>query len=377
MMRMIFKASFMVFSRLSGSGVPPPLSLTVGLTNQCNSRCETCDVWENLVHDFSAEEYEKTFQKFPAPVGWITFTGGEPFLRKDFSEIVTLAVKYLKPGVVTIPTNGILTEKIVEDVTVILKNCPRTRFVVNVSLDGVGEKHDAVRKVPGNFRKFLQTFHALKALSNPFLTVGVGTVISKYNAQGIPEILEFIKTLKPDSHVCEVAENRKELGVQNKPIAPDLTEYENAVSQAASALRVFSGYSLGRFTRALRLVYYKLSIETLRRKTQVIPCYAGFASAQLSPSGEVWECATRADSLGNLRDHDYDFMKIWKGDRARKIRVSIRKKECYCPLANASYLNMMFHPVYLFKVIWELIKPNSKTRSSQLPVPTFQLTDNR
>jgi hypothetical protein len=49
----------------------------------------------------------------------------------------------------------------------------------------------------------------------------------------------------------------------------------------------------------------------------------------------------RADNLGNLRDHNYDFKEIWFGEKIQEVRRSIAAKECHCPLANASYTNML------------------------------------
>lgn len=108
---------------------------------------------------------------------------------------------------------------------------------------------------------------------------------------------------------------------------------------------------LSRLTRSLRKNYYQLVKKILKKETQVIPCYAGFASAQISAEGEVWPCCVRADNMGNLRENDYNFQKIWLGENARKIRKSIKNKECWCPLASASYTNMLMHNSSLFRVI--------------------------
>ena len=76
---------------------------------------------------------------------------------------------------------------------------------------------------------------------------------------------------------------------------------------------------------------------------QVIPCYAGTASAQIAPDGDVWSCCVRAEPLGNLRDVEYDFGKIWFGEKAERDRAMVRSCGCACPLANASYTNMLMH----------------------------------
>ena len=110
------------------------------------------------------------------------------------------------------------------------------------------------------------------------------------------------------------------------------------------------GVGLARIARAFRLRYYELVKQTLARREQVLPCYAGVASAQIAPDGDVWACCVRAEPLGNLRDVDYDFAKIWRGAKADAMRRSIKNKECCCPLANAGYTNMLMHAPTLWRV---------------------------
>jgi hypothetical protein len=67
------------------------------------------------------------------------------------------------------------------------------------------------------------------------------------------------------------------------------------------------------------------------------------ASAQIAPNGDVWTCCIRAQSMGNLRENDYDFGTVWRSGKADQLRRSIKAGECYCPLANAAYTNMLTH----------------------------------
>jgi hypothetical protein len=78
-------------------------------------------------------------------------------------------------------------------------------------------------------------------------------------------------------------------------------------------------------------------------KKQQIPSYAGYASAQISPTGDVWECAVYASSIGNLREYDYDFKKLWNSKEVKCIRSKVKQNHP-CPLANENYTNMLFNP---------------------------------
>ncbi len=74
--------------------------------------------------------------------------------------------------------------------------------------------------------------------------------------------------------------------------------------------------------RTLRVEYHKL-VKRILDEQQVIDCYAGWVSAQIHANGTVWSCYVRADDLGNLGDHNYDFKEIWFGEKIKQVRRSI------------------------------------------------------
>ena len=91
----------------------------------------------------------------------------------------------------------------------------------------------------------------------------------------------------------------------------------------------------------------------------MIACYAGWVSAQIYADGTVWPCCVRADKLGNLREHGYDFRSIWFGEEIKEVRKSIAAKECHCPLANASYTNMLHDVPTLARVARKVLGAKS------------------
>jgi hypothetical protein len=60
--------------------------------------------------------------------------------------------------------------------------------------------------------------------------------------------------------------------------------------------------------------------------------------------------------MGNLRETGFDFMKVWTSARADDMRGSIRRGECFCPLANAAYSSMLCDPSSLMRVGWQWMK---------------------
>ena len=189
--------------------------------------------------------------------------------------------------------------------------------------------------------KAIETFKKLKNLTYSNLTVGIHTVISRYNVDNFNKIYKELSKLKPDSYITEIAEERVELGTIGEEITPTLEDYSRAIDFLSQRIKEQQYNGISNITQSFRIQYYELVKKILKEKRQILPCYAGFISAQLTPDGEVWACCIKAESLGNLRQVNYDFKKVWFSDKAQKIRKVIRQKKCFCPLANASYTNML------------------------------------
>lgn len=334
-----------------------PFNITLGLTYKCNSRCQTCNIWKKEKgKELSLEEYEKIFKGIGCSPAEVILTGGEPFLREEIVQICRLISQYLRPKAIIIPTNGILAGLIVEKVKEIVSCLPKTKIILNLSLDGTESLHDQIRGVPGNFEKAVEAFRGLNAIRNKNFDLKIHTVISKFNVEKIPQIYQGIKEyfgLVPI--ITEIAEERMELGTVGSGIAPLVEDYTKSVNFLIAEIKKEKFKELDRITQAFRLEYYELVKRILLNKKQAIPCYAGIASAQITPDGEVWACCVKAESMGNLRQENYNFKKIWRSDKAKNIRKSIKERKCYCPLANASYTNMFFYPPALFKVVLRLL----------------------
>jgi sulfatase maturation enzyme AslB (radical SAM superfamily) len=233
--------------------------------------------------------------------------------------------------------------------------CPKTQVIINLSLDGVEEDHDRIRGIDGSFEKALETYRGLRALESPNLTLGVHTVVSVHNVEKIPSIYAYVaRELSPDSFITEIAEERVELDTLGASITPTASQYAGAVDFLIERIKEQNYSGISRITQSFRVRYYELVKRYLGTGSQPIPCYAGVASAQISPDGHVWFCCIKADSMGNLRDVDYDFRRIWFDERAAAERRRVRAGECACPLANAAYTNMLMHVPTVAGVAFEV-----------------------
>ena len=335
-----------------------PMSLTVSITQKCNSKCKTCNIWKDPRNrqpnnELTLNEYEKIFKSIGNSVIWYTLSGGEPFLRKDIVDIARLIIKYSAPKIMIIPTNGLLRDRIVSGTESILRILPSgSTLIVNVSLDGIDEKHDEIRGIPGNFNKFLETFAALKELKKTYphsFELGVHSVVSRFNVENISELFDYVKNnLSPDSYICEIAENREELLNIEDNITPAIDIYEKTIRSLQHEIResLLHNKGITGLIQAFRLQYYDYVVTEMREKRRIIPCYAGRVSVQISPWGDVWPCcilAYKAD-MGNLREFELEFNKLWYSEKAIKVRNKVFKGDCYCPVANIHYTNMALTP---------------------------------
>lgn len=335
-----------------------PFSLVVSVSYRCNSKCRTCDVWRKPNDDLTLDEWARVFQKIGRGLVYLTFTGGEPFLRKDLPELVTAAYQHCRPEYVTIPTNGILTARIADAVDKICTGAPRSQIGINLSLDDLDKGHDAIRLVPGNWEKAIETWRSLKLLQKRHhnLVLSIHTVISKFNIERFPQIYAGLQTLAPDSYITEVAEERVELGTVGMDITPSAQAYGPVADFLSEHARRAPSKGFARVTQSFRAHYYQLAKRTLADRRQIIPCFAGWASGHIAPNGDVWSCCVRAEPVGNLRQTGYDMKPIWfeKVGTLGALRRSISAAECACPMANASYANMLLHPPTLLHVAREL-----------------------
>ncbi|MBN1138982.1 MAG: radical SAM protein [Anaerolineae bacterium] len=335
-----------------------PFSIVVSVSYRCNSRCQTCNVWQRSSEEMTAAEWRQVFAHLGRAPFYLTFTGGEPFLRADLPELVAASAELCRPSVITIPTNGLLTGRIVDYTGQICTAAPWSQIGLNLSLDGIGPEHDEIRGIPGNWRRAMETWRGLKELqaAHKNLVLSVHTVISRLNVGRIRDIVEGLASLEPDSYITEVAEERVELGTVGCRITPTAEEYAPIADYLSTRAGAVPAKGLARFTQAFRAQYYQLAKRILQEHRQVIPCQAGWASGHIAPDGDVWTCCVRAEPVGNLRQAGYDLRPIWfeqAGD-IRRLRASIAGRECACPMANASYANMLLHPPTVVRVAGQI-----------------------
>jgi MoaA/NifB/PqqE/SkfB family radical SAM enzyme len=335
-----------------------PLYLTFFVTGRCDSRCATCFNWKRLKgagNDLSVGEIEKITSRMPNLL-WLSLSGGEPFMRDDFVEIVETFIRNTNPRHITINTNGIQSRRIGEMSERILRAAKNKSFVnINVSIDGIGGLHDEIRGVKGNYDAAKTTFDFLKSLkkSYPDFGAGISTTFSSLNHQHIRDLKKhMIEEMKPDhwdlSFVRGEPRNAISLDADPAEFGIIKTELDN---MWGSGEMKYYDFPLSKFVLARDRLLTRILITILKENRYVIPCYAGSISSVIMENGDVLACEMLPGIIGNLRESEYDLDKILKSRAAISLRNNIKNNKCFCTHECNLAINILFNPLLFPKLI--------------------------
>jgi MoaA/NifB/PqqE/SkfB family radical SAM enzyme len=343
--------------RFLGSPKVLPFNYTLLISTKCNARCKTCNIFKQKHDELTINEWGEILKSLGNSPFWVTISGGEPFLSPHLVDLCQLIFQRCQPTILTIPTNSLPWKLIPKRTEKILKSAQRTKAVINLSLDGIGEKHDEIRGVKGNFEAFEKTYRNLKKLKGRHqnLMVGVHSVISKFNVQNAEELFDFVFSLNPDQYITEVAEERAELDTIGSPITPSYKEYSQVIDSLITRIKGKTFKGLARITEAFRLEYYDFAKKWLKGEKIGMKDYAGWASGEITSWGEVWPSCIHGINFGNLREVNYDFPKIWFGKKAQEFRRKYQNKPESFPLANAFYSSALFDLKTMVKVALNIL----------------------
>ena len=264
--------------------------LHIHITNQCNLRCPHCYMKSGhaMENELSTNEikllcksmYEKGVRK-------VSFTGGEPKMRKDFLDIL----KYVSAlgYKITIFTNGCIWNE--EDIKLI---ATFNLDGVQISLDGYDEQTNSIIRGKGSFSKALKTIetminhgiHVKIAVTPPYevikshgdrFVVFINSLLEKF--EGKIQI-DFSYTLMPGRQLSLEEVNRINedyyllVDAITKTIYGDTEEYSFVES-------LYGGY---------------------------ISDSCGYGSLSVMPNGDYYFCDRISDAkkIGNIRNVDFD-----------------------------------------------------------------------
>lgn len=157
------------------------------ITGRCNYRCRHCymDAPDSMLGELSTEQALDLIDQMAAcGVLHVDITGGEPFVRKDFWQLVDRMLAH-QIAVGKIYTNGwLLNDKILDAF-----EQRGLKPHVSISFDGVGW-HDWMRGVNGAEQAALQ---ALRLCHERGLVTDVEMCIHRGNLDGLPQTVEALR----------------------------------------------------------------------------------------------------------------------------------------------------------------------------------------
>ena len=173
-----------------------PYTIMLSVTDTCDAACITCDRWKNKAdpRELSIQEWKNLLLQISKwiPHCYVTFTGGEPFTKKDFCSLLEYAHKL---GLYShLSTNGNFFDE---------RNCD---YIIGAGVDLIqfslnsisAETHDRYKGIKGLHNKIISAIRQIKK-RKPGQKIGVTFVITKDNYRELNDFASFMRDLGVDS----------------------------------------------------------------------------------------------------------------------------------------------------------------------------------
>ena len=328
------------------------------VTNRCNAKCKHCFYWQNLnkKDELSLEEIDKISKKL-GMVQVLLLSGGEPVLRDDLFDIISIFIRNNSTKVISLPTNALLPKQIAKVVARLAENFQEITFSINPSIDALHEKNDEIRGIKGAFDRSIETIRELEKLRKRYnnIELVVNTTISAFNYRDIDNMIEYFKSFDLTYHNFELLRGSPK---EKSLSLPPLDEIKKIHLKALKARNFYidkSNSGLIEKISVLGITKYSQSIKENVLDSRDLPfvCSAGKNIIVLEPSGDVKLCEL-LPSVGNLKEHNYDIEQLLNSGTARQM--SERVKNCKC--THVCFINMSIanDKKTLFKIPYYFLK---------------------
>jgi len=355
---------------------PSPPFLVLFVNSICNMKCEHCFYWQSLnQRDDLTKEEIFALSRSLGRIENLNLSGGEPFLRREFSEICRQFIRHNQVRQIYVPSNGWYTSKTIEQITQTLQEPDLDLFAIELSLDGMPEFHDRFRVAPGSFAKAMETYDALTELQkkDPRLRIHAISTATDVNMSEIRRLTTYLFERCPamDHHnLALIRGDRKNAALQG----PLMEEYGQLYDYVR---RLWQPRETTRYGSIVEPMLQWAKMETVARNTQVVPCRAGALSAVVYANGDVGVCEMHTP-LGNLRQKS--FPEIWTSPEAERLRESIARRECHCTTEVFLWSSIVYQPFSLARAmagarVWQKVIPLAP--AERVAIPESELTGAR
>lgn len=304
-----------------------PLAVRIEVTNRCPNRCLYCNIWEmNSVEPKKEEIFELLKELKKLGTKKVSFSGGEPMLRKDIGEIIN----YCKTIGISPEMNtcGFLVAKRIKEIKVL--------DLIKISLDGPKDVNDFITRRNGSYEDAISAIEAAKSYD---IKTVITVTMTKYNINHFGFIIELAK-----KYNCFVAfqpvKNMVYSKTELKELFPDIHEYKKAVAKLIS-LKIEGDGVMRNSLAGLVHIYHWPDYKKIR-------CAAGRLFMIFDVDGTVYPC----DRVDNLYS---GALPNWQKLGVKKSIKSLPEVNCSgCGFCGALELSFMLN--FKLSVLKEVIK---------------------
>lgn len=288
------------------------MEASIFVTYRCNAKCSMCNTWKYP----SKQEEEITLEiidKLPTNFSFINVAGGEPFIREDIEEIVSLLRKKSKR--IVISTNGYFTDRIVE----LVSKFPDVG--IRISVEGFPAMNDDIRGIKDGFDHVLRTLLQLRDIGAK--DIGCAITISDKNVNSLLEMYNLMKSMNMQFATSSVHNSFYFHKDDNSIIDKELVakEFEKLSRKMLKSnapkewFRAYFNYGMA----------YKI-----RNNKRLFPCTVGTDSFRLNPFGKIIPCEGMNSEMemGDLKTQTFE--EIWNSKKAEEVRNCVKNCSNNC-----------------------------------------------
>jgi MoaA/NifB/PqqE/SkfB family radical SAM enzyme len=320
----------------SGVDFTRPVTFHALVNERCNCKCRHCEYWRQAeyIPEMSIEEWQKTLLSIKEFVGRfsVNFSGGEPFIKKGFIDLL----RFCRDNDILagVTTNGALLNE--KNVQALVAARP---FNLNISLDSTtAAVHDYVRGMTGLFERIVRGIGLLKAeqlKQGVTFPIIVKPTVMSANFRELPKIVRWAEKIGATAVNFQplgrwTPETYDELWIEEKEMA----EFEKVIERVVEMKR--AGSPIMNSEEILRLM--PASFREEKASPEHLPCRIGLHEFYIRPDGEVKLCF-HFPSIGNTTRESA--REIWTGAKAKKIREATIKCDKLCLLTCLSQKSLL------------------------------------
>ncbi|MDO8538461.1 MAG: radical SAM protein [archaeon] len=314
--------------------------LNYAVTNLCNSKCTTCNIWQLyrpgpydlgkdvFLSEVKAEDIRKAFKdsKCFANIKNVNLTGGEPFLKKDFVEIILTFRELFPEAKFNITSNGLETDYTVKK----LKELASHEIFPNItfSIDGMEHEHDRVRGVDGGYNKTMNTILLVqKEISE--LKMALSFTINPTNYKELPLVFAKSKELGIAFITRYALVNPGFYFNNDMPLNWDpeaLIETHQMLMQIKKEKNEHVNPLVGVFSA--EKYFFNNMTKQLDVEKRTYECFSGTQGFFMDPYGNIKSCYILEQIFGNIKKQSFD--ELWFSENAKKARAFIAARKCNC-----------------------------------------------